>query len=194
MSMKCLNWNLHSINNKTSEIMSFLDDNNVSIFFASETWITDSSNNTTSIIKGNGYDIIHCPRKESMSEKELGGGVAIIFNKSLSIKKVHTEKFSTFESTTAKFRLCDNTYICLCSIYRPSSQATEAFFKELDEFISSIFLKFEKFLICGDLNLHLDQPKNTHTIRFNEVISLYHLMVLNNMSKKQLTLMATGLM
>jgi len=52
---------------------------------------------------------------------------------------------------------------------------TDAFFDDLDEFIGNIFLKHKKFLICGDLNIHLDDHKSRNTTKLTEVLASYGL-------------------
>ena len=58
-------------------------------------------------------------------------------------------------------------------IYRPSQPISQEFFNHLDEFLGYIFLKFTKFIICGDINIHLDDPKDPHTVQFNDIIASY---------------------
>ena len=62
--------------------MSYLQDNDILISFMSETWLTENQNNVTAVIKSYGYNIIHKPRSDDA--KTRGGGVAIVFKKSLN--------------------------------------------------------------------------------------------------------------
>ena len=151
--------------------MSFLDDNSISLFFATETWLKGNTNDITAKIKSLGFNIVHRPRNSP--DKKRGGGVAIIHSKNILITKVKTEHFASFESICAKLRLNNDDHICLCSIYRPSEPVNQEFFSHLDEFLGSIFLKFTKFVICGDINLHLDNHSDPNTVQFNDIIASY---------------------
>lgn len=122
------------------------------ICFVSETWMSANNNNITATIKSYGFRIIHTPR--CSSDKSRGGGVAIIYHGSLNL----TEVFVKHGDTLAKFRDNSGENVCCCCVYRPGS-LTDVFFSEFDEFVGSIFLKFTRIIICGDLNIHLDNPK-----------------------------------
>ena len=63
---------MRSINNKVDNVMSFVTDNDIAVFFITETWLTDMNNHTTATIKSYGFNIVHCFRSGG-----AGGGVAI---------------------------------------------------------------------------------------------------------------------
>ena len=155
--------------------MSFLFDNSISIFFATETWIDEPNNATTAKIKSYGYKIIHHPR--SSFDKTRGEGVAIIYNKCFNLTKFSTESFKSFESVSAKFKCEDGKHICCSCVYRPGI-ISNVFFEEFDEYIEEIFVKFSNIVICGDFNIHLDNQN--------------HHMDLSNSYKKVHMEMATG--
>ena len=154
--------------------MTYIVDNNIDIFFVAETWITDLHNNTTGKIKSYGYKIIHKPRSTCDSNKSRGGGVAIVFSNVFNIVQVHFKHGTTFESVSAKIKSESGDNIFLCSVYR-TGPVSKLFFEELDEFIASVFLKFTKIIICGDINIHLDDPKSSETTQFTELIASYGL-------------------
>ena len=171
-SLQCLSWNVRSMNNKVSEVMSFISDQSASFFFVSETWIDAQTNNTTHNIKSFGYNIVHTPR--SCIDKTCGGGVGIIYKKCFNLIKCNVEKYDTFEHISATFKCADGTKICCSSIYRPGVLC-DAFFEEFDVFVGDLFTKFSKLIICGDFNIHLDNANHLHTRRFNEILSSYGL-------------------
>ena len=71
-----------------------------------------------------------------------------------------------------------DSVLCAC-IYRPGV-LTDVFFSEFDEFIGTIFLKYRKFLICGDFNIHVDEQKSRNALKFSELLSSYGLNQLVN--------------
>ena len=54
------------------------------------------------------------------------------------------------------------------------------FFEDFDDFLASVFLKFTKVLICGDINIHLDNHKASTSTKFTDLISSYGLYQLVN--------------
>ena len=154
--------------------MSLLEDRNIMVCFFSETWLTEMSNNITALIKSYGYNIIHRPRYNPHTNITRGGGVAIVYHNSLNLTEVFVKQESTFESVLAKFRDNSGENICCASLYR-TGVLNDIFFDELDDLVGSIFLKFSKFLICGDVNIHLDNINDRHSMRFADVLSSYGL-------------------
>ena len=75
-SLSCLLWNVRSLNNKVLDVMSYLDDKCIDIFFVTETWLIDDNNAQTSLIRESScYNIFHTARKTrggGYQAKELG--------------------------------------------------------------------------------------------------------------------------
>jgi hypothetical protein len=163
------------VNNKICDIMSYLVDDNVSILFVSETWLTSANNEITAAIKAQGYNIIHKTRSCTATGKTRGGGVGIIHKISINVTQTFVKHGDTFESVCAKLKSSNGDNVFCCSIYRPPNVSAELFFTEFDEFLSSVFIKFDKIVIAGDINFHLENPKSTNTIKFNELIGSYGL-------------------
>ena len=163
---------MRSINNKVEQVMDYLEDNNISIHFITETWLTDAHNNITAAIKSHGYKLHHCIRQHH--EKSRGGGVGIIYHNSLNLTKVFINHGTSFESVSAKFKDSNGNNTCCSCIYR-SEELNDSFFVAFDDFIGDIFLKFSHILICGDLNIHLDNLTSQYTNRLNEITSSYGL-------------------
>lgn len=148
--------------------MDFVSSKDISIFFVTETWLTDIVNHTTAIIKTYGYKIHHCFR-----DLIRGGGVAIIYKPSLKITRVTVNHNSSFESITAKVKLQDNSFILCSCIYRADG-SIPSFLSDFDNFLGDVFLVAEKILVCGDFNIHLDVNSND-THQFNDIIESYGL-------------------
>jgi hypothetical protein len=155
--------------------MAYLVDESVDILFVSETWMFAMNNDITASIKSYGFNIIHQIRSCSATGKSRGGGTGIIFKKSLNLTRIFTAHGKSFESVCAKLKSKKGDNIFLCTIYRPPNIPAEEFLTELDDFLANVFLKFSKIIICGDVNLHLEKPKQKNTIKFTEVISSYGL-------------------
>ena len=152
--------------------MNFMADNTISILFVSESWITEQNNNTTAVIKEHGFKIIHKVR--NCTEKRRGGGVAIIYRQDLNFQRVFTTHQQSFESVSVKFRDSNGESICCSCIYR-TGNLTAQFFSDFDNFIGDIFVNFPNLIICGDVNIHLDQPNLPESSKLNSIVSSYGL-------------------
>ena len=132
--------------------MDFLCNEEISLAFIQETWLRESNNDVTATIKANGYNICHNFRKDDA----IGGGVAIIYKHNLKLSKVTVKHGSSFESVSAKiFTPCGKNIICT-SVYRTGPNLSN-FLTEFDDFIGNIFTRFDKIIICGDFNIHMDE-------------------------------------
>ena len=144
--------------------MYYVVENDVSLFFVTETWLTDLKNHTTTIIKSYGFDIKHHFRSSGN-----GGGVAIIYRHYLKVPIKHAD---SFESISVKIKLSNNNYLFCCCIYRTGS--LHSFIYDFDTFLSDVFPQFDKFLFCGDINIHLDEASKQSS-DFCDVIADYGL-------------------
>ena len=166
--IKCLCWNPRSINNKVDNLMQYVINNNITIFFITETWLTESNNHTTAVIKSYGYKISHNFRPDFG-----GGGVAVVHKHCLKLVKIFPKHAKTFESVSVKLKFHDNSWLFCCCIYRTGPTGT--FISDFDDFLSDIFVHYDRILICGDINIHLDNQQSSDTKKFIDVIESYGL-------------------
>ena len=125
------------------------------------------NNHTTSVIKAHGFLIHHFCRGNSG-----GGGVAVIFKPSIKLVRVFISHGDSFEAVSVKVVL-PNAKNLLCScIYRTGSLTS--FYQEFDEYLGNIFSRFEKVLLCGDFNIHMDKV-SAHANEFYNLITSYGL-------------------
>ena len=146
--------------------MEFLIDNNVSICFLTETWLTENNNSTTAIIKSYGFNILHVFR-----DNTKGGGVGIVFKKELKFTRANIKSYTTFENVCIRFRAQNKNYL-LSTIYRTGNMGT--FMVDFDDFLQSIFLSYDHIIICGDINIHLDSTDKT-SLDFMDILHSYGL-------------------
>lgn len=154
--------------------MSFAVDRNIPILFLIETWLTDENNSITATIKSYGYNIIHKTRNCNKTGKMRGGGVAIIFKKCLNLRQVYLSDIGSAETVSAKLKTSSGATLFCCCIYR-TDHLSSIFFQEFDELLSDIFLKFQNVILCGDINIHLDDPYNSNAKKFCELLSSFGL-------------------
>ena len=148
--------------------MNFLDDNDISIFFVTETWLTDQNNHTTAIIKSHGYQLYHTNRTG-----KSGGGVSIIYKSTLRLVKIYGNSHETFEAVSTKFKFTDGSIVFCSCLYRPPGPLNN-FLHDFEEFIGNAFVKYKHFLLCGDVNMHLEKV-SAHVTEWNNILSSYGL-------------------
>ena len=167
VSLQCLSWNVRSLNNKVDEVLEYATDNKICILFIQETWLTDSNNHTTACIKAHGFKVYHHHRPLTH-----GGGVAIIYRDDLKVVRYFHSTYNSFESVSAKLILPDGKGLLLSCVYRTG--ALGSFLEDFENFLGEIFINFKHFLICGDINLHLEKL-SAHSTEFINIISSYGL-------------------
>ena len=113
----------------------------------SETWFDSQNGKFTAKIKAAGFHIIHANRDE-----KRGGGVAILYGKSLKIKpgEGSTTRFTSFEFKYCCFQTGGSKIILIC-LYRLQEVDCNIFCQELEGFIESIFHKEEIMIVVGDI-------------------------------------------
>ena len=167
-SISCCNWNVRSLNNKVEDVMNFLDDNDISILFVTETWLTDQKNNTTAQIKNHGYRIYHTHRTDVS-----GGGVAIVYKSQINLIKVFIGHEQSFEAVSAKLKLADGSIVFCSCIYRPP-KPLGSFLLDFEEFLGDAFEKYKHHIICGDVNMHLEKV-SSHVHEWNSILASFGL-------------------
>ena len=161
--LACLLWNVHSLNNKIFDVLSYLEDNNIDIFFATETWLNDNTNVQTSLTSEcSTYNIFHIPRKTR------GGGVAIFAQTSLQCKQINCPLFESLEHIIITIGKKPKTR--LVCVYRRDCISFTVFADEFTDFIVYISeVRVDGFEKLSDhlpvlFNLQLQSPKTKHNI------------------------------
>ena len=124
-----------------------------------ETWLgTDVDNIVLGDLIPDGYDLYHVPRQH-----QRGGGVALIYNKSLSLNKMKPDTILTnFEHLECTINT-QTSNMRLCVVYRsPASKNNNmkisVVFEEWSKYINQHVIVREELLITGDLNFYSDKP------------------------------------
>jgi exonuclease III len=84
--------NVRSLSNKAGQVNEYIVDNKIDIMALTETWLLPGDINGSVITEATprGYELRHMPRGGR------GGGVGIIFKKSLKCKLIPPKKFTSF--------------------------------------------------------------------------------------------------
>lgn len=171
--LNLMSLNCRSVKNKTLSISDFIASQDIDILALTETWLgTNIDNQVLAELVPPGYDIIQSSRQE-----RRGGGVGVLFKKSLNVKQLASSKddaFTHFEHLTCS--ICPgDVQIRLCIIYRPPPSKrngfrNNVFFEEWSNYLDHQVVIPQEIIITGDLNFHLDDPMNADARQFSELL------------------------
>ncbi|XP_073349448.1 uncharacterized protein [Pagrus major] len=139
--------NVRSLLNKSFIINDIILDNNLDIILLTETWLgTDAPVVLTEASPPN-FNFLFSTRG-----CRRGGGTASIAKTNMHTNKVNFNSYTSFEYHAF---VCSSPPILCITIYRPPQYST-SFINEFSELLSIIHTSFNRILITGDFNLHVD--------------------------------------
>ena len=165
-------FNARSIRNKTFGTCEFLIDKNCDLCFVTEAWLKLKDESIMAEIKDMGYDIKFQPRRGS----KKGGGVAVLYKPDLNLDKCAIKSFKTFEVLQITLKGFDNSLIRVSTIYRTghlTNGKRTAFINELDQYLESIVGLKGEHILCGDLNIHVEDLSDPNTIALYSITESY---------------------
>jgi hypothetical protein len=166
-NVKCGILNARSINNKTEEVVDFILDNKLDVLCVTETWLQANDSFTAKSVTPNGFSIISNPR-----QNRRGGGVATIVTNDLCCKRLANVYCSTFEALLVQ--ITSTKTFAIATIYR-SPGPLNNFLIELGDFISTLVVKYEDFLLTGDFNIHMDNASDESTKKMTALLQNFGL-------------------
>ena len=157
-----LNFNIRSAKNKIDHLKEVLKNTNVNfdIILLTETWLRDDD--SISILSTLTDFVPYAVNRKN----RLGGGVAILVNKSINQfvdrdKHKNCNNSSSFESIFLDINLPDLKRITVGSIYRPPDTPIPLYNQEIHRTISNLKPNNNDLIIGGDFNIDL-LKSNTH--------------------------------
>ena len=108
-----------------------------------------------------------------------GGGVLVIYNKFLDVKRNAVSTFRSFEYLDLTIHTLKSV-IRLVTVYRPPSSernkcTPDDFFSDFSTLLETLTLSAGHLIILGDFNFHIDVPQNSHGSRFLELLQCANL-------------------
>ena len=165
---------------KRIAVTEFMKDWNIDILFVQETWFnTKGDECKIASLASNGFSVKSFPRDSR------GGGIAVIFKKSLSNYLSFKTKFDfrhrTFELVLTSFSYNEQTVNFAC-IYRtfPSTKnklSDKMFFddSEFPDFLDFFNNLPGSALILGDVNFHFDDKSKTYVSKMIDLLDSFSL-------------------
>ena len=160
---KICSLNVRSVNNKSLCIHDYLVENDLDALFICETLLgSDLDDISISQLLPQRYKILHQPR---MVRK--GGGIAIVFRECLQLVKSDCSDPSTnLEYITCSQASINKHKYTMCSVYRSPSSSDAQFIEDWNALLLTPVISDDEIIICGDVNLHLDNSFNYYTRQF----------------------------
>ena len=138
---------------KYTNLKNYIQENNqIDIFFISETWLTNWVNDSTYTI--NGYDFY---RKDCMNK---GGGVCIYVRENLKVTEIIVkEPIEGIEELWLKVQSGFHASFIVSAIYNHPNNKIENILK-LEERFQDMLLKKKNIYVLGDLNFNMQNKDN----------------------------------
>ena len=101
-----------------------------------------------------------------------GGGTALLFRDSLTVKKVGGGAKMSFEFSEWIVQLASSYGLRLVVVYRPQSDSDDhripmtTFFNDFTDLLETVILCKEQLVIVGDFNIHVDVLINSDSTKF----------------------------
>ena len=168
-------FNARSVVNKALFIKDYFVDHKLDLLALTETWTKSDSMKTVGELCPSGCGFFHVPRKSRQ-----GGGVGLIYNKNLSVRKQTDLKFVSFEAMEVLLKSSEHS-VRIVVLYRlhPNkkiSLSVSKFYEEFTHLLEYLTVSLGKLMLLGDFNFHVDSPdKDSQAAKFLEMLDLHNL-------------------
>ena len=103
-----------------------------------------------------------------------GGGLALIYRSNITVTKVDQNQHRSFKSVHWRTTIGNYTLNILV-LYHPPYSARQKitntmFIDDLTEYLTDWMASYRNILICGDFNIHIDDPNDTEAQIFNDTL------------------------
>ena len=148
---------------KSSYIKNIIVRDKLDYFTATETWHCEADEPCIVAATPHGYTY------EQEFRPNCYEGVVVFHKKSKRTVKLDLPQFNTLQCVGIKSCIKSKTYAVVCLYHAPHYGATAEFFRELTDLFEYLKRNFKYIVITGDLNVHLDTPKELSALHTFEV-------------------------
>ena len=160
--------NIRSARNKVGDIYDEFAEKQLDFMVATEFWLKPTDPDYQ--LQVNDFNDLkfinrHRPKKQ-------GGGLATIYRKSFDTKAVNVDlKPKSFEFGIDSV---NHGKFVLLSVYRPpASKHRTTFLQEIDGLLAVVTNKYSRILLCGDINLHMENRSDRFSSQFLDLLADY---------------------
>jgi len=166
--------NARSVTNKSTAINDTVVAQCLDVLAVTETWHQASQDLPLKRCAPPGYAILDAPRQTPAASR--GGGVALLFSNRFTVKRFSIAlQPTTFEVLGCSLRSA-TTLVVYVVIYRPTSHApSERFYEEITQLLEIVAAYRCQIVVCGDLNIHVNDPTDRYAARFADILASFDL-------------------
>ncbi|XP_058248684.1 uncharacterized protein LOC131354733 [Hemibagrus wyckioides] len=164
--------NIRSLAPKALIINEMISDYSFDALCLTETWLRPNEYIGLNESTPSGYSYKHEPRQTGR-----GGGVGTIYNNSLTVTQKTGPRFNSFEVLVLNVALSDRhkkslLSLALATVYRPPGPYGD-FLNEFSHLLSDLLISFDKVLIVGDFNIHVDDANDALGLAFIDLLNSF---------------------
>ena len=168
-SLQCATINCRSTINKSADLKCEISNKNINLCVLTEIWIKEDDMITPLELCPPGYKSISIPH-----QKQMGGGVAIIYRDTLNLNQNSTYNFQSMKCSDFRLDL-PSRCVNLAIIYRPPDRRFQQFLDELYKYMEWNINTTEKLLLTGDFNIKMNDEHNQETAKFLDFLESFRL-------------------
>lgn len=172
--------NARSVGNKAAMLCRIITDEHLDILAITETWHECSESTVLKRVTPLGYNCIDAARpippdvRRDSVDFQNHGGLAFVFRQTIKFQERHLDTATTTFEYLCGFASVGDKHFVLLGVYRPGSQVlSAAFFDELSAVLELLAVYGCPVVVCGDFNVHVDQPDDVHAVRLADLLQSF---------------------